>query len=74
MSDFEPEVFWHTLARDVVVVARTRVEGTWKAYISSTDERNHEDAIPEVLAHGTKVREPIARYLFPHFKELPYAR
>ena len=74
MSEFEPLIFWHTLARDIVVVARSRVEGTWKAYIASTEERSHYDAIPEVLSHGTTVREPIARYLFPHFKDLPYAR
>ena len=70
----ETQIFWHTLARDIVVVARSRIEGTWKAYIASTDERSHKDAISEVLAHGTTVKEPIARYLFPHFKDLPYAR
>ena len=73
-SSFEPQVVWHTLARDILVVARTRIEGSWKAYIASTNERSHEDAVAEVLAHGTAVREPIARYLFPHFKDLPYAR
>ena len=74
MTEFEPQIICHTLARDIVVVARSRIEGTWKAYIASTEERSHKDAIPEVLAHGTAVREPIARYLFPHFKDLPYSR
>ena len=73
MSEFEPQIVWHTLARDILVVARTRVEGTWKAYIASTNERSHKDAVPAVLDRGTAVKEPIARYLFPHFKDLPYA-
>ena len=56
------------------MVARSRIEGTWKAYIASTDEWSHKDAIPEVLKHGTAVKEPIARYLFPYFKDLPYSK
>lgn len=71
---FEPQVLWLTLARDIVVVAQTRVEGTWKAYVGYTDERSHKDAIPEVLAHGAAIREPIARAIFQKFKDLPYAR
>lgn len=74
MSEFKPQVLRQTLARDIVVVASTRVEGTWKAYIASTKERSHKDAVPAVLERGTAVREPIARVLFPHFKNLPYSR
>lgn len=74
MSEFEPKVFRHTLARDILVVARTRVEGTWKAYIGSTGEWSHKNSVGAILDHGTAVREPLARVIFPHFKKLPYAR
>lgn len=71
---FEPQIVVQTLARDIVVVARTRSEGTWKAYIGTTDEWSHPDATSDVLERGTAVRERVARAIFPQFKELPYAR
>ena len=74
MSEFEPKIFRQTLAHDIVVVARTRIEGTWKAYIGSTTERRHEDAVPTILMRGAPVHEAMARALFPQFKDLPYAR
>ena len=74
MSEFEPKVFWRTLARNIVVAGRTRIEGTWKCYIGSTEERSHEDAVPAILSRGTAIHEPLARAIFPHFKDLPYAR
>ena len=74
MSKFEPRVFWRTLARDIVVAGQTRIEGTWKAYIGTTMERNHEDAVPEILMRGTAVHEPLARAIFPHFKDVPYSQ
>ena len=74
MSEFEPKVFRQALAHDIVVVATTRIEGTWKAYIGSTKERRHEDAVLTILRHGAYVHESIARVLFPHFKDVPYSR
>ena len=74
MKQFEPQIFRQTLAHDIVVVAKTRIEGTWKAYIGSTKERRHEDAVPVILMRGAPVHEAMARALFPHFKDLPCAR
>ena len=72
--EFEPQIFSRSLARNIVVVARTRIEGSWKAYIGSTDEGSHKDAIPDILAYGTAVTESLARTIFPLFKDVPYAR
>ena len=74
MSDFAPEVRWHALANRVLAAARTRVEGTWKAYIDAVPGMNHLAEVQAVLDQGTQLAEPIARQLFPEFEEVPYAR
>ncbi len=61
------------LASRVLVVAKTRVEGTWKAYVDAVPGNRHEDEMIEVLNDGDELREDIARILFPEFNELPYA-
>ncbi len=62
------------LAHDILVVATTRREGKWSAYISVVPGENHDDEWEEVLRHGTKVLEPLAMVLFPWFAGIPYAR
>lgn len=54
-------------------VARTRVEGTWAAYVDAVPGNTHSAEFQAVLENGAKLIEPIARALFPQFKEVPYA-
>ena len=66
-------VHYKALATRVLVVARTRVDGTWKAYCNAVPGEHHSKEIQEVLDYGDQLREDVARVLFPEFKELPYA-
>lgn len=62
------------LHRDVLCVARTRVEGKWGAYCGAVPGKNHDDEEGEVLRSGGKMLETVARVLFPCFNGVPYAR
>ena len=62
------------LGRNVLVVARTRIEGKWAAYIDAVPGRNHAHEEAAVLDHGTKLLEEVARVLFPQFDDIPYAK
>lgn len=55
------------LARKVLCVATTRVEGSWTAYINAVPGLDHHVEVDVVLARGTKLPERIARMLFPEF-------
>jgi hypothetical protein len=73
MMDWKPIVRRHALAMCVLAVARTRIEGAWAAYIDAVPGNDHGREAAEVLAHGDKLGESVARILFPEFVELPYA-
>jgi hypothetical protein len=72
---FQPIILRHELARKVIAVAKTRIEGAWAAYIDAVPGENHDNEEDVVLRNGAKLYEPIARALFPRepFKTLPYA-
>lgn len=70
---WEPQVRYVALASNVLVVARTRVEGTWAAYCDAVPGLSHRQEWQDVLDSGCKLGEPIARALFPIFKDTPYA-
>lgn len=74
IKDWIPTIHMHALASKVLVVARTRIEGTWAAYCDAVPGFNHATEYDEVLKHGDKLMEEIARVLFPIFKDIPYAR
>ena len=71
---------WHpiirvrALATCVLVVAQTRIECAWSAYIDAVPGHNHDNEYEAVLAHGAKLDESLARCLFPEFDAVPYAR
>lgn len=69
-----PTVRIVALARDVLVVARTRIEGRWKAYCAAVPGKNHDHEWQAVLDQGCPLRKEIARAIFPVFADLPYAR
>lgn len=72
--DWEPVERYCALARRVLCVAHTRVEGTWSAYCDAVPGQRHELETEPVLAHGCKLDESVARALFPQFEGVPYAR
>ena len=71
---FEAAVFHTALSVNVLAVARTRIEGAWAAYIGVANSYRHEDDRDSILNYGAKLREPVARAIFPMFKGVPYAR
>ena len=72
-TDWEPTVRRFALNRDVLVVARTRIEGKWAAYCKAVPGRNHDYEMDGVLYDGSKVPERVARVLFPDFNDIKYA-
>lgn len=70
---WEPIIRVRALASRVLVVATTRVEGTWKAYADAVPGRDHSKEHQAVLASGDQVREEVARVLFKEFEGIPYA-
>lgn len=67
-------VDFHYLAPQVVAVAQTRIEGTWKAYIDAVGPyTEHEMSVKQVLERGTALPERVARVLFQRFVGLKYA-
>jgi len=72
-KDWTPTIRMHALAMKVLVVAKTRVEGTWAAYCDAVPGYDHNAEYDAVLANGDKLMEEIARVLFPMFDDIPYA-
>jgi len=62
------------MSMKVLAVANTRIEGAWCAYVDAVPGMSHEDEAAEVLAHGSKLDEDVARALFPGFRDLYYAQ
>ncbi len=73
-KDWTPMIRTHALASKVLVVAQTRIEGTWAAYCDAVPGDNHTKEWPAVLSNGDKLKEEVAKVLFPEFEEVPYAR
>ena len=62
------------LSMTVLVVAKTRIEGAWRAYADAVPGFHHELEWERVLGYGTKVPEEIGRAIFPELDGVPYAR
>ena len=76
IDDFDgwtPITSKHALARKVLCVAKTRIEGSWAAYCDAVPGIDHSREMAEVLRAGDKLGERIARHLFPQFDGIPYA-
>ena len=72
-EDWEPVRVRTALARRVLVVAKTRIEGKWSAYCDAVNGENHDDEEAEVYRSGSKLPVNVARLLFPIFVDIPYA-
>lgn len=72
-SEFTPVIRRRALASRVLVVARTRIEGTWAAYCDAVPGYDHDNEERAVLLRGDKLPERVAAALFPEFDGVPYA-
>ena len=70
---WRPYVEFRALHMNVIVVAKTRVEGHWAAYCGPVPGMNHRQEFQEVLSNGDKLPEAVALALFPVFEGIPYA-
>lgn len=71
--DFQPLIRYRALSSKVLVVAQTRIETAWCAFVDAVPGENHRDEFKAVASYGAKVDEKLARLLFPEFDEVPYA-
>lgn len=71
---WKPIIRRRALASRVLVVARTRIECAWAAYIDAVPGMRHEEEVDQVLNYGAKLDESIARSLFHEFAGVPYAK
>ncbi len=70
---FVPLILTRALSMRVLVVARTRVECAWAAYVDAVPGLDHRAEVEPVLNYGSKLDERLARILFPAFDDVPYA-
>lgn len=70
---FKPIVIQYPLAMRVLVVAKTRIESAWCAYVDAVPGMNHDLEKDAILLYGTKLPENTARTLFPRFEDIRYA-
>jgi len=67
-----PVVRQYPLHCNVLCVARTRIEGKWKAYCGPVPGQNHDLEVAEILQWGDQLSEAVAKAMFPDFSEIPY--
>ena len=74
IENWKPTIRYMALHSEVLLVARTRIEGAWSAYCVPVPGDDHEKEIYLWRNEGNKILEEIARVVFPEFGELPYAK
>jgi len=71
---WQPYILRLALHRQVLVVAKTRIEGRWKAYCAPVPGNDHYVEWYTVLRDGAQLPEELARPMFPEFDGVPYAK
>lgn len=66
-------IIYRALHSEVLMVAKSRIEGNWSCYCTPVPGLCHEQEKHLWESHGTKVRESIARAIFPEYAEVEYA-
>ena len=72
-AEWKPSVRTCYLSDDIMVAARTRIEGSWAAYIGTVSGHSHDYDRDVVLLKGNKLPADIARVVIPCFAEMPYS-
>ena len=62
------------LSGHVLVVAVSRIEGAWRAYVGAVPGENHTLEWAEIRRSGATLPETVALAIFPEFAGVPYAR
>ena len=71
----EKRVTYRELSRQVLAVAHVWPgAGDWRCYIAGVSGISHDREYVEVLKHGDRVQENVARALFSRFDALTYWR
>jgi hypothetical protein len=73
-GEFRPKFATRRLHRQILVVAKTRIEGAWSAYIFPVPGENHDEEAKLWQTEGVKLPENLARVMFPEFKDMKYSR
>jgi len=73
-KDWKPFYTYRALHSQVLVVAKTRIEGKWAAYCAPVPGIDHQEEMKEVFRSGSKVFEDYAKAMFPRFAGIPYAK
>lgn len=73
-ATWQPYVAGHAIHSRVLLLAKTRVEGQWKAYIGIVPGHDHNGEWTVVEREGDPMREEDARHFFPEFEGIPYAK
>jgi hypothetical protein len=69
-----PYVRFIALAPKVGVMARSRIEGAWSAYITDIPGISHRAELQErTFDRANKLSESVARAIFPEFEGVAYA-
>ena len=66
-------LYRYMLHRQVMVVAKMRIEGAWKAYAFPVPGKNHEREWQAWRTEGVQLTEEIARSMFGFLENIPYA-
>ena len=67
-------VYRHMLHRQVMVIAKIRVEKTWKAYCFPVPGQNHDAEEYLWETEGVQLNEREARAMFGFLENVPYSR
>jgi len=68
----EKRMRWTRLGHNVLAVAREGAVNDWAAYIDAVPGIDHVTEVRHVLTNGDKLREDVARVLFPEFRDLAW--
>lgn len=68
----EKRVRYTILGQNVIAVAKEGGNNDWAAYIDAVPGINHEVEAEHVMTNGEKLRENVARVLFPEFRDLEW--
>lgn len=71
-NEWEEQVCVEALHSRILVVAKTRIEGAWSAYIFPVAGMDHREEWHAWKADGNKLESAIAKAIFPQWSELPY--
>ena len=65
---------YKAILRNILIVARIRPEGTWKAYAVPVPGKDHDTEMELWRDEGCQITEAPARAFFPQLEAMKYAR